>query len=128
MGYETHAGCACGLASKSHKGHFSMLYRNALCLVVAFLAVGLWARGDELWVRDQKESVKGEVKSEGADGVQVIVLDKKKKVPEKVTFSAGEILDIHYETVKPGALSLPGGEYRAAKKADQESRESPDAA
>ncbi|HZZ77715.1 MAG TPA: tetratricopeptide repeat protein, partial [Gemmataceae bacterium] len=56
----------------------------------------------------------GTVKNEDARGVQIAIKKGEQFVP------AGDIIDIHYDEVKPVKLTLSGGAYLEAKKAEAE--------
>jgi predicted negative regulator of RcsB-dependent stress response len=97
-----------------------MLCRNSLILAL-FIVIGSAVRADEIWVKGEAKSIKGDVKSETAREVTVQVGKEKK------TFAGADVLDIQYESVKPNALILPGGEYKLAKAAEKEAKETGDA-
>jgi tetratricopeptide (TPR) repeat protein len=99
-----------------------MTDRILLSAVLAMTVVGLHARADEVWVKGQDKSIKGEVKLESARDVHVQV---SKKTDSLV---GANVIDIQYDNVKPAALSLSGGEYRLAKTAEKEARDTSDTA
>lgn len=90
------------------------------CLV-ALLALGLAAaaRADAVFVKGRAK-VTGEVKKEDAKGVTITV----KKADELIP--AADIIDVHYDDLKPADLRL--GAYAVAKKAEADSDASNDPA
>jgi tetratricopeptide (TPR) repeat protein len=82
-----------------------------LC-VIAF--VPLLARGDSVFVRGRDKSVFGDVKTEDATGITILV----KKTTEK--FPAADVLDIQYDDIKPASLRLTGGAYKIARDAEKD--------
>ncbi len=92
-----------------------------LCSVALILAA-LNARADEVWVKGLDKSVKGDVKKESAKEVQIAVGKKSESFP------GAQIVDIQYDSIRPAALNLAGGEYRAAKAAEKDFKESTDPA
>jgi tetratricopeptide (TPR) repeat protein len=89
--------------------------RLVLPVLLMFAILPLFARADNVFVKGREKGVFGDVKSEDASGVTVLV----KKTTEK--FPAADVLDIHYDDLKPSELRLAGGAYKIAKDADKDS-------
>src|SRR5437899_2074124 len=86
-----------------------MRYRG---LLVAFVVVGftLSARADTVFVKGRPAPVVGTVKTEDAKGVLMTVKKTEELIP------AAEVIDVHYDDLKPSDLRLSGGAYLTAKK------------
>ena len=89
-----------------------MQYRFLFALL-ALAALTISARADTVFVKG-RDKVIGTVKSEDAKGLQVTVKKAEEFIP------AAEIIDVHYDDLKPAALRLSGGAYLLAKKAEAE--------
>jgi tetratricopeptide (TPR) repeat protein len=99
-----------------------MRYRGFL---VALVAVGftLSARADTVFVKGRAPVVSGgPVKTEDAKGVLVVVKKAEELIP------AGDVIDVHYDDLKPSDLRLSGGAYLTAKKAEADADTNADAA
>jgi tetratricopeptide (TPR) repeat protein len=97
-----------------------MQYRFLFALV-AVASVTISVRADTVFVKG-RDKVIGTVKSEDAKGIQVSV----KKADEFLP--AAEVIDVHYDDVKPSDLRLSGGAYLVAKKAEADADTSSDPA
>lgn len=84
----------------------------------ALVCAGIVARADSVFVKGREKAVVGDIKNEDAKGVVINTIVEKKKVDE--FFPASEILDIHYNDVKPVDLNLSGGAYKVAKDAEKD--------
>ncbi len=96
-----------------------MPYRGCLVALIAAL-FALSARADTVFVRGRAKPVDCTVKSEDAKGVLVTV----KKADEFIP--AANVIDVHYDDVRPADLRLAGGAYQVAKKAEAEADTSTD--
>lgn len=93
--------------------------KNSLAVAVLLSAlVGLPARGDEVIVKGREKPVVGDLRNEDAKGVVINALLDKKKVDQ--VFPAIDVLDVHYDDIKPVTLNLSGGAYRVAKDAEKD--------
>lgn len=98
-----------------------MRYRVCVAALVAAAFV-LSARADSVFVKGRPAPVVGTVKKEDAKGVLVAVKKTEELIP------AADVIDVHYDDVKPSDLRLSGGAYLAAKKAEAEADASTDPA
>ncbi len=85
-----------------------------LLAVLILCAAALSASADSVFVKGLPKPMTGDVKNEDVKGITL----QKGKATELVP--AADILDVHYEDVKPAALRLAGGEYKVAKDKDKE--------
>lgn len=95
-----------------------MPYRLLFATLFIFAAGGLSGRADTIFRKGEKP-VLGEVTSEDASGVTVVVKKMKEKIP------GVDVLDVHYDGVNPATLRI--GAYKAAKEKEKEANDSPDA-
>lgn len=89
-----------------------MQYRLLFTAAFLFAVVAYSAHADVIFVKG-RDKITGDVKSENAKGVSVLV----KKATE--TVSGADVLDVHYDDLKN--LEVRIGPYKAAKKADEDS-------
>jgi len=87
---------------------------------------GLYARADTVVVKSREKAVTGDIRSEDAKGIVISTLVDKKKADE--LFPAADVIDVHYDDIKPIDLTLSGGAYKVAKEAEKEANESTDPA
>ncbi len=91
-----------------------MRYRLLFFVAFTFVVVALTAQADVIFVKG-RDKITGDVKSENAKGVSVLV----KKATE--TVPGAEVLDVHYDDLKK--LEVRIGPYKEAKKADEDSND-----
>jgi tetratricopeptide (TPR) repeat protein len=72
-------------------------------------------RADSVFVKGREKGISGAVKSEDATAVTLV---NSNKVTEKIP--ASDVIDIHYDDIKPIALILASGAYKVAKDADKD--------
>ncbi len=97
-----------------------MRYRLFLVAMVAVVFT-LSARADTVFVRG-RAPVNCTVKAEDAKGVLVTAKKTEELIP------AADVIDVHYDDLKPASLRLAGGAYLVAKKAEAEADTSADPA
>ena len=91
-----------------------MPYRGCLVALIAVL-FALSVRADSVFVKGRAAPVVCTVKSEDAKVVVATV----KKADELIP--AADVIDVHYDDLKPTDLRLGSGHYLVAKKAEAES-------
>ena len=91
-----------------------MPYRLMVVLSIVLAGLNATARGDTVFVKGREKGVYGDIKSEDAKGITALV----KKANE--TFPALDIIDVHYDDVKPAELRLSGGAYKVAKDSEKD--------
>lgn len=99
-----------------------MRFRLLITLAAFFACLTFTAQADTIFVRGQAKPVLGDIKSENAKGISVFV----KKTTE--TIPAGDVIDVHYDDLKPATLRIADGAYKVAKDSEKESNESADPA
>lgn len=90
-----------------------MRIRIVLIAAVAAVVIPLTGQADTVFVKGRPK-VEGTVKSEDAKGVLIAVKKTEELIP------AVDVIDVHYDDLKPSDLRLSGGSYLLAKKAEAE--------
>ena len=88
-----------------------MLSRILLSVAVVIAVMGVHLRADDVFVRGRDKPAKGDVKSESA---------KELSVGKELPIAGADIIDVHYDGLKPIDLNLSGGSYKVAKDAEKE--------
>jgi tetratricopeptide (TPR) repeat protein len=99
-----------------------MSYRLLSALGIFFVVACASLHADSVFVKTSPKPHTGTVKTEDTKGVTL----EKGKASEFIP--AADIVDIHYEDVKPATLRLAGGAYKVAKDKDKEANEATDPA
>jgi len=96
-----------------------MPYRLLSASMILLASFALTANADSVFVKGGPPVV-GEVKAEDAKTVTVLAKKKNEIV------SGADVIDIHYEDVKPASLRLSGGAYKIAKDKEKEAETTTD--
>jgi hypothetical protein len=103
-----------------------MRYRFILSILCSLTFVGVFVRADSLFVKGREKALTGDIRSEDAKGIVMYTQLDKKKADE--LFPAADILDVHYDDIKPVDLTLAGGAYKVAKDSERDANEATDPA